>query len=169
MYDEVYKMKKFIFIILFIFSMQLFPAAVTKYYDKWKVRTITYDNTDAKTVTISLEVDKNLEIYIASRTNQFNITLTWYKDNIDEDNPIVQYKFNDSQYYSVEPIMRSSKDNFDIHELLREEALLLVPEKRLCRQDCKGICQGCGAALNYEKCTCKKAVDDRWAALDKLK
>ena len=114
MYDEVYKMKKFIFIILFIFSMQLFPAAVTKYYEKWKVRTITYDNTTTKTVTISLDVDKNLEIYIASRTNQFNITLTWYKDNIDEDNPIVQYKFNDSQYYSVEPIMRSSKDNFDI-------------------------------------------------------
>lgn len=61
------------------------------------------------------------------------------------------------------------KDSFDIHELLREEALLLVPEKRLCRQDCKGICQGCGAALNYEKCTCKKVTDDRWAALDKLK
>ena len=114
MYDEVHKMKKFIFIILFIFSMQLFPAAVTKYYDKWKVRTITYDNTDAKTVTISLEVDQNLEIYIASRTNQFNITLTWYKDDIDENKPIVQYKFNNSDYYSVEPAMRSSKDNFDI-------------------------------------------------------
>ena len=52
------------------------------------------------------------------------------------------------------------KDSFDIHELLREEALLLVPEKRLC---------SCGAALNYEKCTCKKVTDDRWAALDKLK
>ena len=25
------------------------------------------------------------------------------------------------------------------------------------------------AALNYEKCTCKKVTDDRWAALDKLK
>ncbi len=61
------------------------------------------------------------------------------------------------------------KDHFDISELLREEVLLLVPEKRLCRQDCKGICQGCGAALNSEKCTCVKETDSRWSALDKLK
>ena len=61
------------------------------------------------------------------------------------------------------------KDHFDIHELLREEALLLVPEKRLCKDDCKGICQGCGASLNTEKCTCVKENDSRWAALDKLK
>ena len=53
------------------------------------------------------------------------------------------------------------KDHFDIHELLREEALLLVPEKRLCKEDCKGICQGCGAST--------KQTDSRWAALDKLK
>lgn len=107
-------MKKYIFIILFICSMHLFPAAVTKYYNDWKVRSITYDNTTTKTVTISLDIDGIIEIYIASRTNQFNITLTWYKENIDEEKPIVQYKFNDSQYYSVEPVMRSSKDNFDI-------------------------------------------------------
>ena len=29
-------------------------------------------------------------------------------------------------------------------------------------------CAGCGANLNYEKCTCKKQVDPRWAVLEQL-
>ena len=123
-------MKKlsFILITLFIFSIQLFPAAVTTYYNKWKVRSITYDNTTTKTVTMSFDIDKMLELYIASRNNQLNITLTWYKETIDENDPIVQYKFDDSQYYSVEPIMRSAKDSFDILYTI-SPAFGLVKEK----------------------------------------
>lgn len=60
-------------------------------------------------------------------------------------------------------------DHFDLQELLREESFLLVPEKRLCREDCKGICQGCGASLNTEPCTCEAKTDVRWEALRILK
>lgn len=60
-------------------------------------------------------------------------------------------------------------DHFDLHELIREESVLAVPEKRLCRPDCKGICPDCGASLNTEKCSCVAKTDPRWQSLAKLK
>lgn len=59
-----------IFISLLIISIELFPKAVTTYYNNWKVRKITYDNTDTKTVTMTMKSNNDFEIYIASRGNQ---------------------------------------------------------------------------------------------------
>ena len=44
-----------------------------------------------------------------------------------------------------------------------------LPSKHLCKDDCKGLCQGCGKNLNSEKCTCSgKNIDPRLAVLKKL-
>ena len=56
-------------------------------------------------------------------------------------------------------------------EEIREEFVLSFPTKHLCHEDCKGLCQDCGADLNVEECKCKKAkaVNSAWAeALTKL-
>lgn len=60
-------------------------------------------------------------------------------------------------------------DTVDLETLLREEIHLALPLKPLCREDCQGICQGCGAELNDEACTCEPVIDSRWAALKDLK
>jgi len=57
---------------------------------------------------------------------------------------------------------------FDLDELAREAFILNMDTKTLCREDCKGLCAGCGANLNTEVCRCKKEIDPRWAALQKL-
>ncbi len=57
---------------------------------------------------------------------------------------------------------------FDLDELAREAFILDMDTKMLCREDCKGLCSGCGANLNREACRCKKETDPRWAALRKL-
>lgn len=57
---------------------------------------------------------------------------------------------------------------FDLDELVREAFILNMDTKTLCREDCKGLCPGCGANLNFEECRCKKEIDPRWAALQKL-
>ena len=57
---------------------------------------------------------------------------------------------------------------FDLDELAREAYILNMDTKMLCREDCKGLCSGCGANLNFEECRCKKENDPRWAALQKL-
>lgn len=56
-------------------------------------------------------------------------------------------------------------DVLDLAALVREELLLALPDKPLCREDCKGICARCGAELNREACTCAPEVDPRWGAL----
>ena len=57
----------------------------------------------------------------------------------------------------------------DIDALVTEEILLTVPDHILCKDDCKGICPGCGADRNSVDCGCETAeVDPRWAGLKEL-
>ena len=61
-------------------------------------------------------------------------------------------------------------DAVDLDELVREQILLGLPLRHLCREDCKGLCQKCGADLNAGQCSCEEGeVDPRWAALAELK
>lgn len=58
----------------------------------------------------------------------------------------------------------------DVDDLAREQILLALPARLLCREDCKGLCPTCGADMNTEACSCReKEVDPRWAALAALK
>ena len=41
-----------------------------------------------------------------------------------------------------------------IGDVLREQILLALPMKALCRVDCKGLCPVCGANRNQNTCTC---------------
>jgi uncharacterized protein len=58
----------------------------------------------------------------------------------------------------------------DIDEIVKEQILLAVPTRMLCREDCKGICPECGIDRNSGECTCvTDDIDPRWAALKNLK
>jgi len=57
----------------------------------------------------------------------------------------------------------------DLTEAVRQYALLAMPMKPLCREDCAGLCHHCGYNLNLGPCDCPtEEVDLRWAALTKL-
>ncbi len=57
-------------------------------------------------------------------------------------------------------------DAVDLDELVREQIVLALPLRSLCREDCQGLCQKCGADLNAGPCSCEqKEADPRWAAL----
>jgi uncharacterized protein len=54
----------------------------------------------------------------------------------------------------------------DVDELVREQILLALPTRRLCREECKGLCPKCGADLNAAECSCEQSeTDPRWSAL----
>jgi uncharacterized protein len=58
----------------------------------------------------------------------------------------------------------------DLSEIVREEILLDIPYKPLCRPSCKGLCPTCGEDLNRGSCSCKEEVfDERFAPLRRLK
>jgi uncharacterized protein len=57
----------------------------------------------------------------------------------------------------------------DLAEAIRQYALLVVPMKPLCREDCAGLCPDCGHNLNLGPCNCPPhALDPRWTILTKL-
>jgi uncharacterized protein len=58
----------------------------------------------------------------------------------------------------------------DVDEIVKEQILLAVPTRMLCREDCKGICPQCGVDRNTGECNCEtKEIDPRWAVLKNLK
>ena len=58
----------------------------------------------------------------------------------------------------------------DLSEAIRQYALLAVPMKPLCREDCAGLCPRCGHNLNQGPCGCPQEVNDaRWSELSKLR
>jgi uncharacterized protein len=62
-------------------------------------------------------------------------------------------------------------DRLDLAEVMREQIVLGLPLKPLCREDCRGRCPSCGRNRNTEPCTCPPAeepVDPRLAPLAKL-
>jgi uncharacterized protein len=57
-----------------------------------------------------------------------------------------------------------------LEDALREQVLLALPLRAICREDCKGLCPQCGKNLNLEQCSCAEPVEDpRWSALKDLR
>jgi len=57
----------------------------------------------------------------------------------------------------------------DLAPLIRELSLLELPTKPLCRPDCQGLCQECGANLNEGDCGCvAETLDPRLTVLQQL-
>ncbi len=57
----------------------------------------------------------------------------------------------------------------DLTEAIRQYALLAIPMKLLCREDCAGLCPSCGHNLNQGCCDCSpQETDPRWSVLSKL-
>lgn len=57
-------------------------------------------------------------------------------------------------------------DIIDIVEVVVNNVISTLPIKKLCREDCKGLCHQCGVDLNVHSCTCNtEDVDVRMAKL----
>jgi uncharacterized protein len=57
-------------------------------------------------------------------------------------------------------------DSLLLEDVLREQVLLSLPVKTLCKPDCKGLCPRCGENRNSQPCTCDVGLSDpRWEAL----
>jgi uncharacterized protein len=47
-------------------------------------------------------------------------------------------------------------ETIDVDHIATEQIFLALPQRPLCRPECKGLCSGCGADLNVESCQCEK-------------
>ena len=67
-------------------------------------------------------------------------------------------------------ILYVEEEELDTEPVLIEQLQLNVPMRRLCREDCRGLCPICGVDRNEEDCDCEQQdVDPRWEALKDLR
>jgi len=62
--------------------------------------------------------------------------------------------------------MSADADKIDLANDVRDYAVLSIPMKKLCKENCKGLCYKCGKDLNEGDCGCEKEnFDERWKPL----
>ncbi|GAA0078022.1 DUF177 domain-containing protein [Clostridium sp. CTA-5] len=81
----------------------------------------------------------------------------------------IEERFTNNNELQSEEIIIVLDDVLDITEIVENNIISTLPIKRLCKDDCKGLCQECGANLNKESCSCIKGdVDIRFDVLKSL-
>jgi len=65
-----------------------------------------------------------------------------------------------------EEVLIDESHTLDLTEVVRQYIITNLPMKPLCRTECGGLCQNCGANLNLQDCQCGKLpIDPRWGGL----
>ncbi|MFT8314750.1 MAG: DUF177 domain-containing protein [Clostridium sp.] len=60
-------------------------------------------------------------------------------------------------------------DKLDLIEIVENNIIMSLPIQRLCKENCKGLCQVCGTNLNNSTCNCENLdIDPRLAELKDL-
>lgn len=100
--------------------------------------------------------DRCLEDFEREVASEFGILYVNETDEGNADNDEVQ-------------VLSPDTNIIDLGEDVRQYALLALPPKVLCSEDCAGLCPTCGANLNRSKCSCvHDEVDSRWSGLQKF-
>jgi uncharacterized protein len=86
--------------------------------------------------------------------------------------PTVSVQTGQSQPVPTEAYENSLIDGrhvLDLVDTIREYVVTDMPMKPLCRRECLGLCQWCGADLNSGHCDCQDLPEDpRWLGLAEL-
>ena len=126
---------------------------------------------DSDTVVLEGEMLASVEFLCDRCGEPFDYTLSvdfqyLFRTGEDVSLHLQDMEFNEddcSTVYLDEPVI-------DIGEVLREQALLAVPVRKICDDGCKGLCPGCGVVLAQEACRCSSSrTDSPFAVLKKLK
>lgn len=79
----------------------------------------------------------------------------------------IHEKLTDNPENKDDEIIFINDDELDICEIVENNIIVSLPMKRLCKEDCKGLCSICGVNLNVTTCNChEENIDPR---LEKLK
>ena len=114
---------------------------------------------DSDMLILSAKIKANLEM-ICSRCLDTFI----YPIDID-----IEERFTTNRSTEDDEAIVVMDDVLDITEIVETSIISTLPIKRVCMNDCKGLCQECGCNLNYNTCSCNKEdVDIRFEALKGL-
>ncbi|ADZ20794.1 uncharacterized protein BJV85_002254 [Clostridium acetobutylicum] len=81
----------------------------------------------------------------------------------------IDEKFTDNPENKDDEVIFINNYEVDINEIVENNIILSLPIKKLCREDCKGLCPMCGTNLNISTCNCHEDnIDPRFAKLKDL-
>ena len=81
----------------------------------------------------------------------------------------IEERFTNNPDLEDEGIMFVDGDTINITEVIENCIISTLPIKRLCKEDCKGLCSQCGTNKNVKECQCDNFdVDIRLAKLREL-
>ena len=103
---------------------------------------------EVKTV-ISFDCDRCLENYQMDLDGKFKLNLEYVAGRMEETAEHECSPVEMDMLYLEEP-------EIDVFQILYQQIFLMVPEKHVCADECKGLCPGCGGNLNEKSCDCKK-------------
>jgi uncharacterized protein len=109
------------------------------------------------TIPSKMTCDRCVKEFEKNLTNHFQITYLFGGDSDENDD------FNLK-------ILSPDQDKINIRDDVFEYGELAIPMKKLCSDDCKGLCPKCGTNWNEGSCSCENKVElDIWEPLKKLK
>ena len=101
--------------------------------------------------------DRCIENYVEKIESDFELVYVFDKDNYDPEDQNCKY-------------LSPEQGEIDISDDVREFLYVSIPMKKICDENCKGICPGCGTSLNNGSCKCvyTEKPDPRWDKLKKM-
>lgn len=88
--------------------------------------------------------------------------------NKDIDIPIHE-SFSTNPNNEDDEVIFINGDTIDITNIIKNNIIMSLPIKKLCKNDCKGLCQHCGTNFNVSSCNCTKdEIDPRLSKLKDL-
>jgi uncharacterized protein len=96
--------------------------------------------------TVNLSCSRCLISFSQPLEADFDVLLAPGPEHVTEEVEELTRADLDRDFYTGETV--------NLESILREQVLLTLPLKPLCRETCKGICPHCGTDLNQETCQC---------------
>ncbi|KAF0151446.1 MAG: hypothetical protein FD143_1925 [Ignavibacteria bacterium] len=109
------------------------------------------------TASTKYDCDRCAKETIKMVSNNFLLSFMFTKEKQESDN----FNFK---------MLSPEEDKIDLSADAYEYAELALPMKKLCNEECKGLCPKCGRNLNEKFCNCDLTIEnDIWAPLKSLK
>jgi uncharacterized protein len=103
-----------------------------------------------------------LEIFSMALTSEYSTTLKPRPDFPTAEEVELTRQDLETDFYDGEEI--------DLTSFVQDQVLLALPQKAVCREECRGLCPRCGKNLNRGVCSCPTGfMDPRFEALKNIK
>ncbi|MGL5315999.1 MAG: YceD family protein [Peptostreptococcaceae bacterium] len=72
---------------------------------------------------------------------------------------LVKEDYDENDFEEDDAFIYDGQD-LELVDIIEQTLDFNMPARILCSEDCRGLCQGCGANLNKQKCSCSEIAND---------